>query len=230
MSVCAVHADRPSVGTCPRCGRFVCAECAALQPCAECRARLAAKARPPARWLTRAIEVLLWAYAAFTVAMIPLGAEVSFAEMANPKTLFQPKVLVFVGVGTVYFGVWVLLIVLYLVWYAGMVTWARNYEATEVSTGTAVAMWFVPFVNFLHPYQTMRGIAQRTGIASPLTAWWLVYSVANVGSAVGSFMPTLAKGYSPFGIALAALEVAAAVLSGLVVRGFTRWMAERARP
>jgi hypothetical protein len=41
-AVCPTHPERPSVGTCARCGRFLCGECRAFDPpptCAACLAR-----------------------------------------------------------------------------------------------------------------------------------------------------------------------------------------------
>lgn len=232
MSVCAVHADRPSVGTCPRCGRFVCAECAALQPCAECRARLAAKARPPARWLTGTVDALLALYVVFTVAMVPIGAQVDSVVTASPGMRIAPGSLVFLAAGTVYFVTWVVLIIAYLTWYASLIAWARDFEATDMSPGKAVGMWFVPLLNFVHPYVTMKGIATRARISAPLDAWWGVFALANVLSLVGSALPDQAKGYTPYALFLSANEIAAAVLCSIVVRRFSdfAWARSSAAP
>src|SRR5687767_14387192 len=79
-SICRLHADRPAIGTCERCGSFGCGECLQLvqtqRLCPDCRARMGADL-PPLAGRAGLAKLGLWSTGA-------AGLLLSFLELAVP--------------------------------------------------------------------------------------------------------------------------------------------------
>ena len=113
---CSVHSSRASIGTCVRCGRFVCLSCAHATPCLECQKIVAQHAPRPSRRLARVIAALLVLYAMCTVAVVPLTAAADFTK-PDLKMLTSPQMLALIAVEMIYALDWFALIIAFLAWY-----------------------------------------------------------------------------------------------------------------
>ncbi len=222
MSLCAVHPDRASIGTCPRCGRFGCAQCLARPPCPECRAILHQKVQPPPRWLVRVLGGLLTGYAVGIGGLSWIQAAIDFADIARRKAIFDGLFVAYLSVSSVLTLVWALLVVFFLIWYVAVLDWARGFGATTVSSGTAVAFWFVPFANFVHPYRTLAAVDRALGVNAGVAAWWGTFLGSLVLGTADATLQLLPQ-RSPIALTVAsvAMSTAASWLCGRMIRRFT---------
>jgi hypothetical protein len=99
----------------------------------------------------------------------------------------------------------------------------------EVSPRWSIATWFIPFVNLVMPYRTMRGLYRHHhgGSSSGLRlvqAWWAAYLVSNIGANVAGRVWVLVDDPASFeqGLLVWAasdfLTVTAAMLAIVLVR------------
>lgn len=217
-AVCASHPSRGSVGTCARCGRFSCEACAAAAPCLECQVLQRQATRHLSPGFDRVIGISSALYALCTVATVPLLAQFDFTRL-NAKVLTSAPMLLFLAVETVYSLVATALMVAFLIWYSFLIDWGRSRGSAVPGNGVAFACWFVPFVNFVHPFTTVRTIQRTTSVRAPVGWWWALMWLSLILSVVGS--AGIARGgYDPIFTLASALELVAVYLCWRVALAF----------
>ena len=182
MELCPAH-QFESVGSCTRCGRFVCAQCLTdLGSCPECLPQLTA-ARSAMRWPA------VSAMSGMALTLIGNLASWPLAWFAPGVLRWKPSAEVNVFGGVYSFGlqlVWMVSGVLFLIWFHGVVK--RTGPVAGVSPGVAVAMFFFPFVNIYNPYLYMRRIAQHVKAPGALVqCWWGTWLLATIGGRIVEF-------------------------------------------
>jgi Domain of unknown function (DUF4328) len=235
QAVCPNHPMKTAVGTCERCGRYVCADCRGTEDlCPEClRQRLdalpssAARAKVAAGFfvltvVTEAMALLigLWAITSPGESGLRQGIEVVNGFMALAAA----------------FGT----IITYLRWLHLTV---RQMNALGVDVGAtpgwAVGYWFVPFANLVKPYHTVRNIVSGLGgerlVASLGIGWWwaawlIAGALENIEGRImlreGLFAPTSPEVYA-IGIGTSLLNIAGALLCLRIILAVQRHMAAR---
>jgi hypothetical protein len=189
--VCQSHTDAPAVGTCLRCGRFICRACVGEHRiCPECVQRQLTdipSSAPRAGWATS----LLTAHAAvdgltvlLTLAVLGdgppdvLSAVERFLELLG---LFMPVLALTTGIT-------------FLMWLHRAV---RQVQALRIDVGVtpgwAVGYWFIPFSNLVKPYRTIRnlliGLAGEEAVsAARVRLWWGMWITGNVVSQIETRM------------------------------------------
>src|SRR4051812_38912574 len=150
---CAEHPDRRANGTCDRCGRFVCGECAEAGVglhCASC-VRLLMAGVPASAGLARWISRLLYAAAGVSfgaIALLALGAPPVLGDLLELVQL----------------ALFIATVVTFLRWLHRAVRLAGTIDAdVGVTPGWAVGYWFVPFLNLYRPYQVVNHLAAAIG-------------------------------------------------------------------
>lgn len=204
-AACAVHSERASVSTCSRCGRFTCAACAGASPCLECqvRQRDACRQLPPLLdWL---IGVTAAIYAVFTVLVVPVMAQIDLTKMKRAD-FFSGPMMAFIAIESVYSVVWTLLAAFWIIWFVILLDWAKGHQVDVPSKPMAIAGWMLPGLNFVHPYLTLRKIAQGTRVDVALGLWW-VSGWLSLIVAVLSMPRVMRGGYDPLIIIASALEL-----------------------
>lgn len=149
------------------------------------------------RWLQRLLGVY-----GVVLAVEVLGGFAVIAALAGADTL-EPgsggtraagiALLVMAGAGFVELAAYIATAVLFLRFLYKAVQQARGFATpySYVSPGWAVGYWFIPFINFYRPYETVKALfkacaAEAGGEAKPaagdqlLGAWWAMFLVANV--------------------------------------------------
>jgi hypothetical protein len=218
VAVCASHSSRQSVGTCSRCGRFCCQACASATPCLECQVILRQATGPLSPALDVVLGIAAALYAVCTVLMVPALAQLDFTKF-NAQMLTSTPMLLFLALETVYSIIFTVLMVVFLVWYVALLDWGRRRGAPVPSTGVAFACWFVPGLNLVHPFKTIRTIQRTTSVKAPVGWWWWLTWLSVGLSLVGSVR--LARGgYDVVFSVAAGLEVVAVYLCWVVVRAF----------
>jgi hypothetical protein len=202
--LCQKHGERLAVETCTRCGRFACGSCLGEQSlCPECvkRQSLSLPASAPRARLTIRF---LSANVAIDALSALIGLSVLTAEPSTTRDVIEG----FVDLGS--FGLFVGTAIVFLRWLHLAV---RQTQALDIDVGVtprwAVACWFIPFVNLVKPYQTIRDLLRGLGGRSLVGAarvglWWCVWLVANWLSRVegklvmrdGLDAPTPSEAYS----------------------------------
>lgn len=218
VAVCASHPSRRSVGTCSRCGRFCCPACASVSPCLECQLVLRQATGPLSPALDVVVGIAAALYAVCTVLTVPALAQFDFTKL-NAQTMTSTPMLLFLALETVYSVVATILLALFIVWYVALLDWGRRREAPVSSTGVAVACWFVPVVNLVHPFNTIRTIQRTTAVKAPVEWWWGLMWLSIGLSMVGSTR-LLRGGYDLVFSLASGLEVVAVYLCWVVVRAF----------
>lgn len=172
--------------------------------------------------LSPALDVVLGIaaalYAVCTVLMVPALAQLDFTKL-NAQTLTSTPMLLFLALETVYSIIFTVLMVVFLVWYVALLDWGRRREAPVTSTGVAFACWFVPVVNLVHPFKTIRTIQRTTSVKAPVEWWWGLLWLSIGLSIVGSSR-LLRGGYDVVFSLASGLEVVAVYLCWVVVRAF----------
>jgi len=188
---CLEHPGFKPVGTCSRCGRFVCARCETWGDfCAACEYRRLRELPSLARWARRARWTLgMGALAA--LAGVVLNGWLSFqlhegvATSADASVYYRLAPLLEVPV-VVATGLSALL---FLRWLHLAVKTARLLGLDPGTTPAwAVAWWFIPLANLYDPYWVVRGLwlslgGSRKGSAA-LSAWWTAWVLGGIAWAV----------------------------------------------
>ncbi len=181
--LCPTHPQVTSVGTCERCGRFMCSDCQTENDvCIDCRRKQLAEVPRSAGRATLAVAFLAIAAAAegasllFCVLRLLAGGTGEVVEALSALADIGVA-LGLIGAGIVYLR-WLHLSVRQVI--------ALGHDV-GISPGRAVAAWFLPFVNFVRPYNVLRNLAGVVGgesliAAVKLRVWWALWLA---GSALG---------------------------------------------
>lgn len=186
-AVCPAHADVPAVGTCARCGRFVCAACRddASDICPDCVSEGLAQipaSTGRAQWATRFLTLVL-------VADVGAGlVAVLWLTGAGSTGAFEIVELLEILFGLMMTVVFIGSVIAFLRW---MHLAARQAIALSIDIGAtpgwAVGWWFVPFANLVKPYRIARAMLSGLGgeelvRKANLSVWWAMWIVSNVAS------------------------------------------------
>lgn len=138
----------------------------------------------------------------------------------SAETLSSGPMIFFLAVEALYMAVWLAFAGVWLGWYTAVIEWARSRGAPMPGTLKAIALFFVPGLNFVHPWVTLRALRKHTGVRTPLDGWWWLFIGSLILGMVGSLRG--AKGTDPFIIVGTGMEIVAAILCWKVVRDFRR--------
>jgi hypothetical protein len=149
-------------------------------------------------------------YAICTALMVPAMAQLDFTKL-SAKSLSTGPVIFMLTLETIYSTIAMVLIVVWLIWYSFLIDWARGRGVAVPGNATALACWFVPFVNLVHPVVTLRQIQLGTSVRTPLEWWWALFitSIAMSAWAMGNLVH---GGYDPIFTAASAIEIVAVYL------------------
>ena len=203
-TVCAVHAPRPAVGACARCGTFGCEQCLPPQSvervCAACLQRQVAHL-PPLESRALLARIALWAAGAAGL-MLAGASELPLSDSG-------PLVALLVGlVGLGYLTLLVGTIVVFCLWFHLAVRYGLALGLMAGDTpGFAVGSWFIPFVNLFVPFN----IARQLDGSAPVGAWQALWIIGDVASrlsrpAFGGVVPFIGPALL-LGAALAGADV-----------------------
>jgi hypothetical protein len=192
---CPTHPAFKPVGTCSRCGRFVCARCETWGDfCAACEYRQlrelpSLRARGSLAQGSLGLVMLCTLFGAFlngwlisrlNGGMTPSEAAWTYARVS---TMVSPALLLATGLAAVLFLRWLHLAV-------------RTTKMLGLDPGTtpawAVAWWFIPLAHLYDPYLVMRGLrlslggAPKTGAA--VTAWWTAWVLGGITWLVQAYL------------------------------------------
>lgn len=187
-------------------------------PCLECQVLQQQLARPPSPRFTWVIAIFAALYASCTALIVPAFAQLDLTKL-NANLLTSAPVLWFFAIETIYSLVGTGLMVAFLVWYSVLIDWGRARGAVVPGNGTALLCWFVPFVNFVHPFTTIRTIARATGVTAPIGEWWSLFWVSTIILTIGAGR-MVRGGYDPVFAAGSALQIGAVFLCWRLVRAF----------
>jgi hypothetical protein len=187
--VCQKHSARVAVGTCTRCGRFVCDACAGEQRvCPECVTRQLQglpSSAPRARWATRFLSA--------NVAFDALSVLVGLWAMSSPEpSELRDVAEALVGLGAL--GLLLGTAITFLRWLHLAVRQAQALAIdVGVTPGWAVGYWFIPFANLVKPYHTVRnllaGLGGKSLVASARVGmWWGLWIIGNMLSQIQARM------------------------------------------
>jgi hypothetical protein len=178
--VCQEHTARVAIGTCTRCGRFVCESCVSerrLCPaCVQHQFLGVPSSEPRALWAIR----LLTAHAVVD----GLSVLLSLLGLASGPSDFLSLAETIVGVAT--FGVILGAAIAFLRWLHLAVRQALALQIeVGVTAGWAVGYWFIPFANLVRPYRAIRNLLTGLGgeeLASSarVSLWWGVWIIGNM--------------------------------------------------
>lgn len=187
-ALCATHPDEAAIGTCARCGRFVCGECrtdSAL--CTACVA-LEVSALPALQPRASKAVGLLYAHVGIELLLVILSIGLLVFPGDDP-------LLVFAGLaGVLLILTYCATIVFYLRWlHLAVRTVNARGENVGVTPGWAVGWWFIPFANLVKPYHTVRALVAATGGEAAVSRarvglWWTAWVIGNVLANIESRM------------------------------------------
>lgn len=234
--VCPEHPERVGVGTCHRCGRFVCQECSAGPICPSC-VKQSLVSMPGSGTRATAAALFLWMNAAIDVLLIPISA---WAIALPGENVARDLLEGLLGLGTLvaFIGA----VIAFLMWLHSAVR-QSNALGMEVGVtpGWAVGWWFIPFANLVKPYHTIRGLTSAVGGESlvgslSIGLWWATWIIGNVlGNIEGrmaiseGLTEVPSEGARVVGIASAFASAVAAYLCVRIVRGIQGKLDERRR-
>lgn len=171
--VCAEHTGRKAVGTCERCGRFVCSGCSRdgglCQQCVRQNLEAIPSSAFRARWAVRFLGV--------SGAVGGVSALVSLSTLLAPDA-DEARDWVEMLAGVVALVCVIATPTFFLMWLHRAVRQVNGMgKGVGVTPGWAVGYWFVPFVNLVKPYKVIRDLAGALGgdsfVASlHLGVWW----------------------------------------------------------
>jgi hypothetical protein len=226
QAVCPNHPTKTAVGTCERCGRYVCAECKGAEKlCPECiRQRL--DSLPSATGRAKLAVQFFW----FTVATEVVALLINLWVVGSPEE--NSLRLGLEGIhGLATLAAFLGTVITFLRWLHLTV---RQLNALGVDVGEtpgwAVGYWFIPFANLVKPYRVVRSIVSALG-GDELVAtlgvgwWWAAWIIGNMlENAEGRMMleagldsPTPTAAYA-VGIGAAVLSIAGALLCLRIIR------------
>jgi len=212
---CQEHPGFKPVGTCSRCGRFVCARCETWGDfCAACEDRRLRELPSLARW-ARWARWTLGLGALGALAAVVLNGWLSFrlhdgvAASADASVYYRLSVVLDVPVvaATVLSGL------LFLRWLHLAVKTAKLLGLDPGTTPAwAVAWWFIPLANLYDPYLVVRELwlclgGSRRGLAA-VSAWWTAWVLGGIAWCV--------KARAFWHLTSDPLRMTSAMLSGLV--------------
>ncbi len=179
---CPVHPTFQPVGTCSRCGRFVCARCETWGDCcAACEYRRL-RELPSLRvrgYLAQAALALAalglslgatldgWLISRLDGGMGAFEATGTYERISGMLTV---PLLVAAGLSAVFF-----------LWWLHLAVRTAKMLGLEPGTtpGWAVAWWFIPLAHLYDPYLVVRGLCLCLGGArkasAAVTAWWTAW-------------------------------------------------------
>jgi hypothetical protein len=212
---CQEHPGFKPVGTCSRCGRFVCARCETWGDfCAACEYRRLRELPSLARWAGWARGALALS-ALGALAGVVLNGWLSFrlqegvAAFADASLYYRlsPALDVPVVVATGVSGL------LFLRWLHLAVKTAKLLGLEPGTTPAwAVAWWFIPLANLYDPYLVVRDLwlslgGSRRGLAA-VSAWWTAWVLGGIAWFV--------KARVFWSLSSDPLQLTSAMLAGLV--------------
>jgi hypothetical protein len=231
-ALCALHTDRPAVGTCVRCGRFVCAACAGEdRACPECSAR-DLLSLPDGSGRAMLAAGLLWAnVAGDSLAILASGLGLALsAGSANTALDILDGLIGLVRLAALVGGA-----VTYLRW-LHLAVRSTNAVGLQVGAtpGWACGYFFVPIANLYRPFRILRDMALGLGgraVSAPVSAWWGCWIASNVLSQI-DFRLSSTEGATTSSIYLLrlvadALSIAAAIQCIRVVRAIQSELSAR---
>jgi hypothetical protein len=192
---CATHPAFQAMGTCSRCGRFVCARCEMWgELCAACeyhqlRQLPSLRARGGLTQATLALAALGtllgaalsgWLITRLDGAMAPDAVASAYARFSR---LLSLPVLLAAGLSAV----------LFLRWLHLAVRTARLLGLEPGTTpGWAVAWWFIPLAHLYDPYLVVRGLRRCLGGApkagAAVTAWWTAWVLGGAAWCLKAYL------------------------------------------
>ncbi|MBN1207110.1 MAG: DUF4328 domain-containing protein [Myxococcaceae bacterium] len=192
---CPAHPTLKPVGTCARCGRFVCARCETWDDCCAACEHRRLRELPSLR--NRA-SLAQWSLALFALGTL-LGAvltgwlisrlddgvatfEVERTYDRLSRLLTAPQLLA-AALSVLFFLRWLHLAV-------------RTAKLLGLDPGTtpgwAVAWWFVPLANLYDPYLVLRGLWRCLGGTSKrsaaVSAWWTAWVLGAIAWCVQMYL------------------------------------------
>jgi Domain of unknown function (DUF4328) len=189
--VCQSHTEAPAVGTCLRCGRFICRACVGeARICPECVQRQLTdipSSAPRAEWATS----LLTAHAAVDGLTVLLNLAVLGDGPPEVLSVVE-RFLELLGLGMPVLAVSTG--ITFLMWLHCAVRQAQALKIdVGVSPGWAVGYWFIPFSNLVKPYHTLRnlliGLAGEEAVGTAhVRLWWGMWIAGNVLSQIETRM------------------------------------------
>jgi hypothetical protein len=227
--VCSHHPESVAVGTCERCGRYVCALCVSIGGrCREClrqypvmAPRSDVRAKRAARFLRLAgvagafgLLLYLWGVYYWTVHM-PGATELPRAW----EILMTLETILNVAMLALTLGTYIL----YLMWLHRVVRqigiWGSDVGATPA---WAIGCWFVPFVNLIKPFRVVRSVVRELGGKSlaaslHLGVWWGAFLLSRM---LDRLAGSLSKPGMPFSFFLPAYFVKIASLGCTILAAF----------
>ncbi|MFT3710995.1 MAG: DUF4328 domain-containing protein [Archangium sp.] len=190
VSMCAVHADRRSVTTCKRCGRFACAACLPNldELCVECHRRVTMEL-PPLEGRALAAQVALYAIAGLHAVMGLVNVvQVATDDLAEDS----PLAVVYGLTAILYLLVYLATIIVVSMWFhrAAKHALALGAQLEHASTpGGAVGSWFIPFVNLARPFTIARQMMSHAGVDGGIVnTWQATWVLGNIIGNVSSRM------------------------------------------
>jgi hypothetical protein len=214
-ATCPDHSGFKPVGTCARCGRFVCARCETWgELCAACEHRklkeLSSTATMglAARWMLGLRVLLALSGAALHRWMLGRLSD-GLPGGEDAETYSQLNALLVLGLVVCT----VLTAILFLRWLYLVVKTVKVLGLDPgVSPGWAVGWWFVPLANLWDPYLLVRGLwrslgGSRAGTAA-ISAWWTAWVLGGISLLISERMF--------WGVEVAPLSITSALLAAFV--------------
>jgi hypothetical protein len=184
---CPKHPTFQPVGTCSRCGRFVCARCETWGDCcATCEYRRlrelpSLRVRGHLAQAALALAALALSLGAtldgWLISQLDEGMAAGDAAGTYDRisSLLRLPLLVATGLSAVFFLRWLHLAV-------------RTAKMLGLEPGTtpgwAVAWWFIPLAHLYDPFLVVRGLCLSLGgarkAAAAVTAWWTAWVLGGV--------------------------------------------------
>jgi hypothetical protein len=192
---CPEHPTFQPVGTCSRCGRFVCARCETWGDCcAACEYRRirelpSLRVRGSLAQAALALTALGLSFGAlldgWMISLLdgPLAASEAARTYDRFPSLLGLGLLVAFGLSAFCFLWWLHLAV-------------RTAKVLGLEPGTtpgwAVAWWFIPLANLYDPYLVVRGLCRCLGGAhkasAAVTAWWTAWVLGGAAFLVHAYL------------------------------------------
>ncbi len=216
VSPCGLHADRPSVGTCARCGRAACQACRnADGVCTECVYQ-AVSTLPASRGRGKVARMVIMMHAALSGVIGALGlSDLAAVPSSNvdPNTGLETWSTT-EAASTVleipYLLLTLIAVVLFLRWFFLVTRHLRARALVPFTPLSALASWVVPGVNLVRPMQLMRAVAKAVQEPSaPVRRWWTAWLIA-----LGTIALPISVGSRDFGPNVAG---AASVVAGIAM-------------
>ncbi len=176
---CQEHPDAIATGVCPRCGRFVCAECMEdSRVCPDCLVRQLGSL-PSSAGRARWVGFFLGAHV-----LVNAGSALVSLLLSNGASEALEVAEGFLGFG--YLAAHLGSVIAFLMWQHLAVRQAHALELpVGVSPAGAVTAWFIPFINLVKPYRVVRnlvGVLGGEGLveSAHVGLWWGLWLACNI--------------------------------------------------